>query len=130
MRILIDTQVFIWLINEDERIGAKTYKLLNDSSNEISLSYFSLFEMKIKATIGKLEFDDTVIDDLPKMGIELITPSTEVLKRYSILNDANKDPFDNILIATARFERYAFITSDLKILSLSLQDLQLHDAQK
>lgn len=76
MRILIDTQVFIWLINADQRIGANTYELLNNNSNEISLSYFSLFEMKIKATIGKLTYDDSLVDDLSKMGIA--SPTTTI----------------------------------------------------
>ena len=129
MKILIDTQVFIWLINNDERIGAKTYGMLKDPANMISLSYFSLFEMKIKAAIGKLEYDDTIVEDLPKMGIELTMPSTETLGRYRIYNPANKDPFDNVLIATARSERYTFITSDPKILGVSLPDLRVHDAQ-
>jgi PIN domain nuclease of toxin-antitoxin system len=130
MRLLIDTQVFIWLINADERIGDKTYELLNDSSNEVNLSYFSLFEMKIKATVGKLTYEDSVVDDLPKMGIDLMMPTTEALAKYNIPNDANKDPFDNILIATARSEKCIFITSDPKILGLSMKDLRLQEAQK
>ncbi|HSX06308.1 MAG TPA: type II toxin-antitoxin system VapC family toxin [Candidatus Saccharimonadia bacterium] len=130
MRLLIDTQVFIWLINDDKRIGTKTLKFLNDSSNQINLSYFSLFEMKIKATIGKLEYDDSVVDDLQGMDIKLVMPTTDALKSYAVPNSANKDPFDNILIATARSEEYTFITSDPKILDLSVQGLRLHDARK
>lgn len=130
MRALIDTQVFIWLINAEKSIGTQTHELLDDGSNEIYLSYFSLFEMKIKATIGKLTYDDLIVDDLPKMGVELIMPTTKALADYNISNNDNKDPFNDILIATARSERCLFITSDPKILELSIRGLRHQDAQK
>jgi PIN domain nuclease of toxin-antitoxin system len=130
MRLLIDTQVFIWLINEDSRLGAKTLTLLQDTSNEVCISYFSFFEMTIKASIGKLDFDSSVIGDLPEMGITLIAPSNVVLERYTILNQDNKDPFDNILTTVAITERCTFITSDPKILAVSARGLSLLDATK
>jgi PIN domain nuclease of toxin-antitoxin system len=130
MRLLIDTQVFIWLINEDTRLGSATLKALQDTSNEVSISYFSFFEMAIKASIGKLDFDSSVMDDLPKMGIDLILPSNAALQKYAILNPDNKDPFDNIIATVAITEKYIFVTSDPKILSLSVHGLRLLDATK
>jgi PIN domain nuclease of toxin-antitoxin system len=69
MYLLVDTQVFIGLINDDESLGAKTNKALHDPSNDIYLNYFSVYEMLIKSSAGKLEYDDTVLDELPNMGI-------------------------------------------------------------
>ena len=130
MKLLIDTQVFIWLINEDGRLGADTLSVLQDTSNEVLISYFSFFEMTIKASIGKLEFDSSVMDDLPKMGIELIAPSNTALQRYAILNPDNKDPFDNILATVAITEKCSFVTSDPKVLAVSTRGLSLLDATK
>jgi PIN domain nuclease of toxin-antitoxin system len=103
---------------------------LQDTSNEVFISYFSFFEMAIKASIGKLDFDSSVIDDLPKMGIELITPSNAALQKYAIFNPDNKDPFDNILAAVAIIEKCTFVTSDPKILAISTRGLNLLDATK
>jgi PIN domain nuclease of toxin-antitoxin system len=130
MRLLIDTQVFIWLINEDARLSSATLGALQDTSNEVFISYFSFFEMTIKASIGKLDFDSSVIDDLPKMGIELIAPSNTALQKYAIFNPENKDPFDNILATVAITERCTFVTSDPKILAISVRGLNLLDATK
>ncbi len=130
MRLLIDTQVFIWLINEDARLGSATLKALQDTSNKVFMSYFSFFEMTIKASIGKLNFDSSLIDDLPKMGIELISPSNVALQKYAILNPDNKDPFDNILATVAITEKCTFVTSDPKILAVSAHGLNLLDATK
>lgn len=53
MKILIDTQVFVWL--------ADSLNLLLDTSNEIIVSFFSLFEIIIKASLGKITFDKMLI---------------------------------------------------------------------
>jgi len=130
MKLLIDTQVFIWLINEDTRLGSTTLKALQDTSNEVFISYFSFFEMTIKASIGRLDFDSSVMDDLPKMGIELILPSNSALQKYAIFNPENKDPFDNILATVAITEKCALVTSDPKILAISVRGLNLLNATK
>ncbi|SRR6266542_6970307 len=130
MRLLIDTQVFVWLINEDVRLSSDTLEALQDTSNEVFISYFSFFEMTIKASTGKLDFDSSVMDDLPKMGIELISPSNAALQKYAILNPDNKDPFDNILATVAITEKCTFVTSDPKILAVSVRGLNLLDATK
>jgi len=128
VKLLIDTQVFIWLINEDKRLGTEALRTLQDPASQLCISYFSFFEMTIKASIGKLSYDSSIVEDLPNMGIELIMPDTSALHDYKIFNADNKDPFDNILIATALSEKCVFITSDPKILSVTVSGLNLIDA--
>lgn len=129
MKILIDTQAFIWLINEDKRLGNKAQTLIFDTANQLNISYFSIFEMTIKASIRKLDYDPELIDDLPEMGIDILFPDKNSLKDYKIFNSNNKDPFDNALITTAIYEGCTLITSDPKILAVTDKDLKLFDAQ-
>ena len=130
MKLLIDTQVFIWLTNGDSQLGSNTLQTLRDVSNQIYISYFSFFEMAIKAGIGKLHYDSSVLEDLPNMDIELVMPDVSLLRNYSIYNASNKDPFDNVLITVARNEGYILVTSDPKVLAVAVQDLSLLDAKK
>jgi PIN domain nuclease of toxin-antitoxin system len=130
MRLLIDTQAFIWLVNQDGRLGSSILQALQNASNQVYISYFSFFEMTIKASIGKLDFDSSIMNDLPKMGIELLMPSNATLQKYAIFNPDNKDPFDNVLTAVAISEKCTFVTSDPKILAISSRDLSLLDATK
>lgn len=125
MKILLDTQVFIWLINEDKRLGSKTKQLLFDTSSQLNLSYFSIFEMTIKASIGKLDYDPMVLGDLPKMGVELMIPDSKTLIGYTVFNPDNKDPFDNALIISAINENCLFITSNPKILTTTAKGLKM-----
>ncbi len=130
MNFLIDTQVLIWLINEDGRIGDKTLEKLKLRSNQLKLSYFSIFEMTIKASIGKLDYDPSLINDLTEMDIDLLLPDKTTLQNYMIYNPDNKDPFDNALISVAIDKNYVLVTSDPKILSVSVANLKLLDATK
>lgn len=130
MKLLIDTQAFIWLVNEDKKLGSNTLHALQDTSNQVYISYFSFFEMTIKASIGKLDFDSSILEDLPAMGVELIMPDNGILKEYKLFSADNKDPFDNVLIAVALSGKYTLVTSDPKILAVSLQGFNLLDATK
>jgi PIN domain nuclease of toxin-antitoxin system len=130
MKILIDTQVFVWLVGQDPRLGQHSLEMLSDTSNRVFISYFSFFEMKIKESIGKMTIDIAVVDDLPTMGIELLDANINALRSYSIVNPDNKDPFDNILIGIAISEKCSLMTSDSKILATKLNDLKLINALK
>lgn len=130
MKILIDTQVLVWLLNDSAELGPKTLRQLTDTSNQVCVSYFSFFEIAIKASVGKMTFDSSVIDDLPKMGIDLIMPSVEHLNQYRIHNQSDSDPFNNALITVALIEKCAFATSDTKILSARIDGLQRITAVK
>jgi PIN domain nuclease of toxin-antitoxin system len=128
MKILVDTQVFVWLVNQDPKLGATALNILSDTSNRIFISYFSFFEITIKASIGKMTLSSSIIEDLPLMGIEFLDPDISALKGYAIFNPNNRDPFDNILISIARNEKFKFMTSDHKILNTSLVGLKFLDA--
>ena len=101
---------------------------LSDGNNRVYVSYFSFFEMTIKASIGKLSLNHSVISDLPQMGIEMVMPDVRALQGYTIFNPGNKDPFDNMLISVARIEKCTLVTSDAKILTVSVPGLKLLDA--
>jgi PIN domain nuclease of toxin-antitoxin system len=125
----VDTQVLVWLMN-DPRLGKETTRMLLDMSNNVSISYLSLFELTIKASIGKLTWDTSVIEDLPRMGIELVMPAVKALRGYTIFNPASKDPFDNMIISVAHSKNSALVTSNPKILAASASSLKVIDATK
>lgn len=128
MKLLIDTQVLVWLAEEDSRLGAATLNKLTDMENTIHVSYFSLFEMTIKASIGKMKYDNSIVNDLPIMGIDLEMPDNNILGRYKVYSPSNKDPFDNILISVAIGGKFTLVTADAKILGVSEPGLSLMDA--
>lgn len=120
----------MWLLNEDKDLGPIALEQLSDRENRILVSYFSLFEIVIKAGIGKMTYDDSVLDDLSAMDIELVSPSREHLRQYRVFNPANKDLFDNILLAVALSEECELVTGDDKILTTTIEGLKLEKPKR
>lgn len=130
MKVLVDTNVLLWFAAGDERLGSKARLLLGNPSNRVFISYFSVFEMTIKAGAGKIEVEDSIIEDSVKAGFELLMPDLNTLTGYTVLNPNNKDPFDNALMCVAIQERCKFMTSDRKILSTNAEGFKLLDATR
>jgi PIN domain nuclease of toxin-antitoxin system len=130
MRILLDTQVFIWLINNDSRLGSKSKEIVSSTKNQVYISFLSFFEIAIKASLGKLVFNITIMNDLEKIGVELIPGGQQSLQTYRVFNKNNKDPFDNFLIATAKSHKLILLSSDHKVLATKLSGLEVFDATK
>jgi len=56
MRLLIDTQIFIWAVLDSDKLGRKARQIMLDAG-EVFVSAASIWEIAIKAKIGKLEGD-------------------------------------------------------------------------
>ena len=57
MRLLLDTQIFIWWDSESEKLPLGILQLCEDATNTLVLSVASVWEMQIKAQLGKLDLD-------------------------------------------------------------------------
>ena len=126
MKILIDTQIFLWALTEPNRLGEEAKKILKTKNNQLYLSAASSWEICIKASLNKLP--------LPKSPDSYISSRME---RLSILPLAirhhhtfgifelpmhHRDPFDRILIAQARAEKFHLMSAD-KLFKLYEVDL-------
>ncbi len=127
-RFLLDTHVFIWLVNGKGTIGPNCFAAIVDPENDVYISYFSLFEIIIKAQTGKASFSSRIIDQLREVHVELLMPDTELLHSYRIFNEHNKDPFDNALLATALHHDLTLLTSDHKM--LKVQEVKILEASQ
>ena len=119
MKYLLDTHTALWLVNEHERLPLETRAILLDETHSFYLSIASVWEIAIKASIGKLtEFKGgvkaflTKIKDSP-ISILPITPSH--IETVEALPFIHRDPFDRLLIAAAKTDGLIIMTSDENI---------------
>ncbi len=54
MKLLLDTHVFLWWATEPEKLSPLTAALCADERNSLHISVASIWEMQIKADLGKL----------------------------------------------------------------------------
>jgi PIN domain nuclease of toxin-antitoxin system len=56
MRLLIDTQVFVWAVIESENLSVEAREILL-SATDVFVSAASIWEIAIKAKLGRLDGD-------------------------------------------------------------------------
>lgn len=116
MRILIDTNCWLWMVSEPQRLSTKARRLILDAENERVLSVVSAWEISIKHSIGKLQLPVPPAEFVPsRMAITLTTPLAMQFPhalQSSQLPLHHRDPFDRLLIAQAQIEKLPILTSD------------------
>ena len=111
MRCLLDTQVMLWWLLDDPRLGAKSRELL--ASKPCLVSVASIWEVAIKHRIGKLEVSPIVFRDQSiAAGADLLPVLDPHVIETAQLPMLHQDPFDRLLIAQARVEGLMAVSSD------------------
>jgi PIN domain nuclease of toxin-antitoxin system len=76
MKYLLDTHIFLWYIENNEKLDKKYLEIIQDANNKILLSTISVWEILIKVGLNKLTIEGPVIDFISsqciKHQIELI----------------------------------------------------------
>lgn len=119
MRILLDSNVFLWSGSTPRRISTRARAALADPNNELLLSSVSPWEAGIKIARGRLalpsalpHFTQSVVSDLNL--VELPVSIAHALKSAE-LPLIHGDPFDRILVAQALVEGVPIVSSDQRL---------------
>ena len=116
MRLLLDTHTFIWWDSEPAKLSPKMLALCQNPDNELILSVASLWEMQIKAQLGKMKLIMPLahlIESQQKTNnLQLLSVRAPHVLELSSLPSLHKDPFDRLLIAQARIENLRMATQD------------------
>jgi PIN domain nuclease of toxin-antitoxin system len=112
MRLLLDTHVFLWAITASPRLAAPTRRLL-EAAEEVYVSAASVWEIAIKARLGKIDADvDAVASAIESSGFLELPVRGAHAARVAKLPDHHNDPFDRLLVAQALVEPLRLITAD------------------
>jgi len=115
MKLLVDTQAFIWFVEDDKQLPLRIRKELENSNNTVIISIASLWEMTIKMTLGKLKIScdiEQMIDKLYLNGFETLPILPVHIIELSTLDYLHRDPFDRIIIAQGLSENITIVSSD------------------
>ena len=124
MRILIDTHIFLWLVDDNRRLSDQYRQIIHNLDNEIFLSVVSIWECVLKYQIGKLNFPYSPATYLPlqrrKHLIKTLAIDESSIAQLIKLPLLHKDPFDRIvalIIAQALQHNLLIMTEDQAILA-------------
>lgn len=115
MRLLLDTNILLWLMSDNKRLTSSARSLIVDAS-EVYVSSVSLWEVAIKWRIGKIEEDPRLIaGQLDSAGILELQMTNRHALATGTLPLLHNDPFDRLLIAQAITETMRLLTADAKL---------------
>ena len=115
MKLLLDTHLLLWASIGSEELPAKAIERLEDPEAELVFSAASIWEVGIKAALGKpqFNFDPNVLRrELLNNGYEELSITGAHGAYVANLPAIHRDPFDRILIAQATVEGIVLITAD------------------
>lgn len=119
MKFLVDTHILLWAASAPQKIPPRMLKLIADERNTLFFSAASLWEIVIKNSLGREDFqvDPRIFrSSLVDNGyVEMPITSEHVLFVHD-LPPLHKDPFDRILVAQSSIEGMAILTVDQAVI--------------
>jgi PIN domain nuclease of toxin-antitoxin system len=122
MKLLLDTHLLLWALEDSPRLSAEARALIGEEENILLFSAISMIEVAIKNALRRPDFDidprvvrRTLIDDgyveLPLTGAHAVAVGG--------LSPLHKDPFDRLLVAQAMVEGVTLVTGDALVAQYS-----------
>jgi PIN domain nuclease of toxin-antitoxin system len=115
MKLLLDTHAFIWWDSDPTRLSAAALAALHDPANQILVSVASVWEMIVKAQLGKLALRLPLADIITQQranGCHVLEITLTHAMAVEGLTPVHKDPFDRILVGQALVEGAELVSAD------------------
>ena len=111
-RLLLDTHVLIWAVENSTRLGADAREIITDPGNEVFVSAATIWEIAIKRALGKLSFPSDVGDTVRRDGFTELPVTFHHAEQAGGLPRHHGDLFDRMLVAQAQAEGLTIVTED------------------
>ena len=123
---MLDTHVFLWWLRDDRRLGRETRRAIADSAADVRVSAVSIWEIAVKASIGKLDWRDgastTLATCIEDSGFAELPVTAVHAAAVRDLARHHADPFDRLLLAQAASEGLRVVSAD-EAMALYLPDV-------
>jgi len=115
MRLLLDTHVLIWALAQSARLPSTVRATFADPDNDIFFSAASIWEIAIKARLGRADFPigSTEIARVARltgfMELPVLASAAALVETLPLYH---RDPFDRLLVAQAMNGPLQLYTAD------------------
>jgi PIN domain nuclease of toxin-antitoxin system len=116
--VLLDTQLLIWAAYAPQRLASPFAAELVDRHNDIRYSLASLWEVAIKSSLGREDFQvdpPALRRGLLREGFQELPIQAEHVLAVRDLPWIHRDPFDRLLVVQAQSEGLRLFTTDRRL---------------
>lgn len=119
MKLLVDTHVLLWILQDDPSLSPVARNAYGDPANVLHFSVASYWELCIKLSLGKLRLADgwssSIERELAENEVRWLPIQPRHVEAIVDLPWLHRDPFDRLLVAQCRAEGFALISADAQI---------------
>lgn len=119
MRLLLDTHVFLWWVDDAPELSPRAREAILDPENQCYLSVASCWELAIKISLGKIELRSPLERFIPEQlavnSFSLLPIDFRHVARVDVLPFHHSDPFDRLLVVQALTEKLVLVTADRQL---------------
>ncbi len=115
MRLLLDTHVLLWWLEDPTLLSRAARNAIQDGANTVYVSAAVAWEITLKKALGKLDAPDDLEDVLRANRFLHLPITISHALAVRSLPDHHRDPFDRILIAQALHEGFRLVNRDSEI---------------
>jgi PIN domain nuclease of toxin-antitoxin system len=104
MHLLSDTHVLIWASSAPQKLRTEARALLEEPANVVSFSAASIWEIAIKARLGRADFGfspSRIVERARATCFDEATIDAAGAAKVAELPLHHRDPFDRLLVAQA-----------------------------
>jgi len=116
VKLLIDTHVLLWWLDDPGLLSVAARDAIADPANDVLVSAAVVWEIVIKAGLGKLSIPSDLNDVIRRSGFRYLPVDAAHALAIRNLPNHHRDPFDRMLVAQAVVENATLVTRDTNIL--------------
>ena len=125
MKVLLDTHILLWWLDEDPALPPRAGDAIADSDTTVVVSAATAWEIAIKKAVGRLDAPDDLLDALDANAFDTLAITAAHALAAGELPAHHTDPFDRMLIAQARAEGLTLISVDRRFSDYEVDLLSL-----
>ncbi len=119
MKLLVDTQCWLWMLADPDRLSRRARRMLERSDRELYFSAASAWEIAIKWGLGKLTLPSDPVEyvssRITQTGVVRLPIKHSHALQVARLAPHHRDPFDRLLIAQAQVEDMTILTGERQL---------------
>ena len=115
VRLLLDTQVLVWLVNGDTRLRQEWIDLIGDPDTQLFVSAVVAFEYADLQQRERIPVNEAVSELVERFDLQIAAFPPEAWQRVEHLPAIHRDPIDRMLIAHALEADMTLLSADANI---------------
>jgi len=113
VKILLDTHVLVWALSDPGKLPTALRGTIEAPSNIIYASAASVWEIAIKAALGKIDFPaDDISRAIAESGFLELPVTIVHASAVRALPQHHRDPFDRMLAVQSAMEKLTLVSRD------------------